>query len=326
MEIAMTQPKLLDQVRAAIRLRHMSPRTEEAYVYWTKRYVLFHRKRHPREMGAEEVRQFLTHLAVEEHVAASTQNQALNALVFLYHAVLQITLPALGEIPRAHRPRRLPTVLNREEVRALLAHLEGPSRLMASLLYGSGLRLFECVTLRVKDVDLTSRIITVRSGKGNRDRRTMLPDSLVEDLRAQITRALALHADDRRAGHGRTTLPDALDRKYPNAAMQPGWQYLFPASHRVFDERTGVERRHHIDESVLQRAVRRGLTGAGIVRHAGPHTLRHSFATHLLEDGYDIRTVQELLGHSDVRTTMIYTHVLNRGTTVRSPLDAVPAG
>jgi len=284
-ERTMTQPKLLDHVRAAIRLRHMSPRTEEAYVYWTKRYVLFHQKRHPREMGAEEIRQFLTHLAVEDHVAASTQNQAFNALIFLYRAVLRIELPAIIDIPRAHRPRRLPTVLSREEVRALLSQLEGTCRLMASLLYGSGLRVFECVTLRVKDVDLKSRIITVRSGKGSKDRRTMLPDSLIEDLRTQMTRTLALHSDDRRAGHGRTTLPDVADRKYPNAALEPGWQYLFPASHRVLDERTGAERRHHIDESVIQRAVRRGLAKAGIIKHAGPHTLRHSFATHLLEDG-----------------------------------------
>ncbi|MEJ5277555.1 MAG: integron integrase [Thermogemmata sp.] len=318
-----SQPKkLLDQVRDAIRLKHYSIRTEEAYVDWIKRFILFHNKRHPKDMGVPEIEAFLTHLAVEKHVSASTQNQALSALLFLYREVLKIELEASIEAVRAVKPKRLPTVLSKDEVRRVIAHLSGPHRLIAQLLYGSGLRLLECLRLRVKDIDFTYRTITVRDGKGQQDRITVLPDSLIAPLREHLKRVKRLHEEDLASGHGAVYLPDALAEKYPNAAHEWGWQYVFPADRLSVDPRSGAVRRHHMDESTVQRAVHAAAKAAGIAKHVSPHTFRHSFATHLLENGYDIRTVQELLGHKDVKTTMIYTHVLQRGgLAVRSPLD-----
>jgi integron integrase len=319
------EPRLFDRVRAAARTRHYSSRTEEAYVDWTRRYVLFHRKRHPAAMGADEVNAFLTHLAVEGRVSASTQAQALSALVFLYRHVLDDPLPWLNEVVRAERRRKLPVVLTREEVRALLGSLEGTARIVASLLYGCGLRLLEALRLRIKDADFGSRLIVVREGKGAKDRRTMLPDSVRDALREQVEVVRRLHRQDLGRGYGAVYLPNALERKYVNAGKEFGWQYLFPSSRLSVDPRSGVWRRHHLDESAVQRAVKEAVRIAGIEKPAGCHTLRHSFATHLLEDGHDIRTIQELLGHADVRTTMIYTHVLQRegGRGVRSPLDGM---
>lgn len=318
----MSQPRLLDRVRDAIRTRHYSIRTEDAYIGWIRRFILFHKKRHPQEMGAAEIREFLTYLAVRQNVAASTQTQALSALVFLYKHILEIDLGDLGEVVRAKKPQKLPLVLNRDETRRLLACLTGTNWLMAGLLYGAGLRLLECLRLRVQDVDFGYRQITVRRGKGEKDRRTMLPDSLVEPLRRQMDLVRHLHERDLAEGFGRVYLPEALSRKYPTAPAQLAWQYLFPAGKRAVDPRSGEMRRHHLHESVLQNAVKEAVRAAGLNKPASCHTLRHSFATHLLEDGYDIRTVQELLGHQDVRTTMIYTHVLNKGGQgVRSPLD-----
>jgi integron integrase len=314
---------LLDQLRDRLRLRHYSLRTEQAYVHWVKRYILFHGKRHPAEMGKAEVEAFLTHLAVERHVAASTQTQALSALLFLYKEVLSVELPWLSELTRAKRPARLPTVLTREEVRLLLRCVDDPTlALVIRLLYGTGMRLLEALRLRVKDVEFARREILVRDGKGGKDRVTMLPASLVEPLQAHLRVVRAQHAADLRMGHGEVWLPDALAVKYPNAVRDWGWQYVFPAAAFSVDPRSGAVRRHHLDEKRVQRAVRRAAQRAGLVKPVSPHTLRHSFATHLLEGGYDIRTVQELLGHSDVSTTMIYTHVLNRGGRgVVSPLD-----
>jgi integron integrase len=315
-------PKLLDRVRHACRVRHFSRRTEDAYHAWAERFIRFHKIRHPETMAEPEVNAFLTHLAVERSVAASTQNQALCALLFLYDAVLRRPLDQLN-IVRAARPKRLPVVLTRGEVDRLLGELEGSPRLVCLLLYGSGLRLFEALGLRVKDMDPERKEIRVRDGKGGKDRVTMIPTALVDALRDQLDRARSVHRADVAAGFGRVSLPTALARKYPNAATDPGWQYVFPASVRCVDDRDGLEKRHHLHESVIQRAVRAAVSRLGLTKHATPHTLRHAFATHLLEDGYDIRTVQELLGHADVETTMIYTHVLNRGGRgVRSPLDA----
>ena len=312
----------LDQVRQVIRLRHLSIRTEDAYLSTVKRFLLFHGKAHPAELGPAEVRAYLSHLATEQHVAASTQNVARNAILFVYKEVLGFdTLPLDGIAP-AKRPQRLPAVLTRAEVRSLLAHLDGTPLLMASLLYGAGLRLMDCVRLRVKDVDLAMSQITVRDGKGQKDRVTMLPQSLTDPLTRHRARVRALYDQDLAAGHADVYLPDALDRKYPNAGREWAWQWLFPAKTLSSDPRTGKTRRHHLGEENLQRAVKKAMAAAGITKAASCHTLRHSFATHLLEDGYDIRTVQELLGHADVRTTMIYTHVLNKGgRAVRSPLD-----
>ena len=315
-------PKLLDQVRAKIRLKHYSIRTEQTYVDWVKRFVIFHGKRHPAEMGAMEVEAFLTHLAVEGRVSASTQNQAKSALLFLYREVLGSELPWLDQVEKAKAPQRLPVVLTRAEVQALLSRLEGVPWLVASLLYGSGLRIMECLRLRVKDVDFSRREILVRDGKGFKDRVTMLPAALLQPLRDHLLRVRRLHEDDLAAGGGQVYLPYALERKYPGAAAEWMWQYVFPASSLSVDPRSGVVRRHHVQDQGVQRAVRQALRDAGLAKPATPHTLRHSFATHLLEGGYDIRTVQELLGHADVRTTMIYTHVLNRGGHgVTSPLD-----
>jgi integron integrase len=314
--------RLLDQMRNVLRLKHMSFRTEEAYIHWIKRFILFHDKRHPKDISAQEIRDFLTHLAVHDHVAASTQNGALNAVLFLYRHVLKLPLPALQDIERAKRPRRVPTVFAREEVQAVLAQLSGMPRLMANLLYGAGLRLMECVRLRVKDVDFAYHQITVRDGKGAQDRVTMLPQSVEAALQRHLTKVKVLHEEDLLEGYGEVYLPYAFARKDPEAGKAWVWQYVFPAAKRSLDPRAGIVRRHHVSETVLQKAVKDAIQRAGIQKRGSCHTLRHSFATHLLENGYDIRTVQELLGHKDVSTTMVYTHVLQRGgKAVRSPLD-----
>jgi integron integrase len=316
------KPRLLDQVRAALRQRHYSPRTEEAYVGWIRRFILFHRKRHPAEMGAAEVECFLSSLATDRRVAASTQNQALAALLFLYGQVLGVDLPWLEGLVRARRPARLPVVLSRVEVQAVLQQRQGTPRLMTLLLYGAGLRLLECCSLRVKDVDFGANQIVVRSGKGDRDRAALLPAGVRDELTLHLRRVRSQHDADLRLGAGSVALPHALARKYPNAGREWAWQWVFPATRTYVDRATGQRRRHHLHESVVQRAVHDAVRAAGITKPASCHTLRHSFATHLLEGGYDIRTVQTLLGHKDVSTTMIYTHVLNRGPQgVRSPLD-----
>ena len=315
-------PRLLDVVRDAIRRRHYSLRTEQSYVHWIRRFIYFSGRRHPRELGAPEVTGFLNHLARERNVAASTQNQALSALLFLYREALQTPLPWLDDLERAQRPARLPTVLTAVEVRRLLAGMRGTRWLMASLLYGAGLRLRECLTLRVKDVDFGYRQIMVRDGKGARDRVTMLPAPLAEPLKRQIAGAREVHERDLAAGYGTVELPNALSRKYPRAQYELGWQFVFPSHRLSRDPRSGALRRHHLYENYLTRGVKRAARAAGIVKPVSCHTLRHSFATHLLESGYDIRTVQELLGHADVSTTMIYTHVLNKGGRgVTSPLE-----
>ena len=315
-------PRLLDRVRNTIRARHYSPKTEKTYVAWVRRYVMFHRKRHPSEMGEDEVRSFLSWLAVERRVSASTQNQALSALLFLYREVLGEPIGWIENIAPAKRSTHLPVVLTPTEVRSLLDKLNGTSWLMASVMYGAGLRLMECCRLRVKDMDFECGEITVRDGKGQKDRVTMLPGSLKEPLRVHITKVRERHERDLAAGTGTVALPGALERKYPSAAKEWGWQWVFPASRFYTDRETGELRRHHRHESVLQRDVKAAARRAGIAKPASCHTLRHSFATHLLESGTDIRTIQELLGHSDVTTTMIYTHVLNKGGLgVRSPLD-----
>lgn len=317
-----TPKKLLDQVRDAFRLKHYSYRTEQAYTDWIKRYILFHQKRHPKEMGAAEILAFLTHLAVERNLSASTQNQALSALLFLYRHVLNIEIEFPTDIIRGEKSKTLPTVLTHAEVLAVINRMSGVTKLMTQLLYGSGLRLMECLRLRVKDIDLGNRQIVVRDGKGEDDRRTLLPSSIVPDLRLHLQSVFSVHQSDLQAGFGEVYLPYALARKYPNAAREFIWQYIFPASTRSIDPTSKKIMRHHADPSVLQKAIRQAAKAAGIQKPVSPHTFRHSFATHLLEAGYDIRTVQELLGHKDVKTTMIYTHVLNRGPkAVRSPLD-----
>jgi integron integrase len=318
-------PKLLQQVRDRCRTLHYSLRTEDTYVHWIKRFILFHGKRHPRDMGSVEVGAFLSHLALDLNVAAATQNLALAAVLFLYREVLEQDLAWIKDVTRAKKSRRLPTVLTQREVGALLAALEvDTASLIVRLLYGTGMRLMEAIRLRVKDVELQSRQITVREGKGGKDRITMLPDRLVEPLRAQIKWRRELYQTDLKAGRADVWMPDALARKYPKAGSEWAWQYVFPAEGFSTDPRSGAVRRHHINEQQVQRAVKRAALTAKLAKPCSPHTLRHSFATHLLESGYDIRTVQELLGHSDVSTTMIYTHVLNRGGKgVRSPLDAL---
>jgi integron integrase len=315
-------PRLLERVRAALRTRRYSPRTEKAYVGWIRRFILFHGKRHPDGMGEIEMGAFLSSLASEAKVSASTQNQALSALLFLYQEVLGRKVAWLGDLVHAKRPATVPVVLTRGEVRALLAALGGPEWLVASLLYGGGLRLLEALQLRVKDLDLERRELVVRRGKGQKDRRTVLPGVLVEPLRQHLSRVKVQHDDDLRRGLGAVVVPDALARKYPSSPTDWSWHWVFPATRTYTDRDTGQILRHHLHESVIQRAVRGAAAAAGISKPATPHTLRHSFATHLLESGYDIRTIQELLGHKDVSTTMIYTHVLNRGAGgVRSPLD-----
>ena len=316
------KPRLLEATRQVLRRLHYSRRTEEAYILWIRKFIYWSGKRHPGMLGATEVSAFLSHLAVERNVAAATQNQALSALVFLYRQVLEKDLPWLDDMVRAKRPVRLPVVLSREEVSALLGQLQGTHWLMASLLYGAGLRLMECLRLRVKDVDFAYRQILVRDGKGGKDRVSMLPEGSLQALQKQLGHAKRLHEFDLREGFGETHLPYALARKYPKAGFEWGWQYVFPSTKRSADPEDGAIRRHHLDQSVLSRALKEAKRRAGLTKHISSHVLRHSFATHLLQSGYDIRTVQELLGHSDVKTTMIYTHVLNRGGRgVRSPLD-----
>lgn len=317
-----SSPRLLDQVRDRLRTKHYSLRTETAYVDWIKRFILFHRKQHPRDLGGTEIAAFLTDLAVNRNVAASTQNQALAALLFLYREVLAVDVPWLKDVVRAKRPKRLPTVLTSAEVQTLIEHIDGSMQLMVRLLYGSGMRLMELVRLRVKDVDFTRREVVIRDGKGAKDRVTMLPQALVEPLRAHLRIRREVFDRDTAAGRSKVWLPDALAVKYPSAPSEWAWQYVFVAASTWVDPRSGERRRHHVDEGQIQRHVRLAAQRAGIHKPVSPHVLRHSFATHLLENGYDIRTVQELLGHEDVSTTMIYTHVLNRGGRgVVSPLD-----
>ncbi|MGH8693663.1 MAG: integron integrase [Burkholderiales bacterium] len=315
----------MQQVRHRLRAKHYSLRTEETYVHWIKRYILFHGKKHPTEMGVSEVEAFLSHLAVELNVAASTQNLALAAILFLYRDVLEIELPWLRDVTRAKKPQRLPTVLTRREMESLLSALDTDSTaLVVRLLYGTGMRLMEGLRLRIKDIELEQRQITVRDGKGGKDRVTVLPDKLLEPLRAHLAVRRSVFERDRLAGKASVWMPEGLVRKYPKAETDWAWQYVFAADGFSADPRSGKIRRHHINEQQVQRAVKRAATTARIAKPVSPHVLRHSFATHLLESGYDIRTVQELLGHSDVSTTMIYTHVLNRGGKgVRSPLDAL---
>lgn len=320
-------PKLLERVRDALQVRRRSPRTIEVYTAWVRRYVQFHGVRHPATMGAAEVSAFLTDLAVRGRVAASTQNQALAALLFLYRYVLAAPLPPIENVTMARRPQRLPSVLARDEVRALLAEMQGDARLVALVLYGGGLRLLEGLRLRVKDLDLERAVLTVRAGKGAKDRVSVLPRSAVPALRAHLARVRAQHALDLRGGAGHVELPDALRRKLPAASRAWEWQWVFPATRQYVDRVTGERRRHHLHETVVQREVSAAARRLGIPRRVTCHTLRHSFATHLLEDGYDIRSIQELLGHTDVRTTMIYTHVLNRGgRVVNSPADGMGLG
>ncbi len=317
-------PKILDQLRSAVTTRHMSERTYDAYAHWIKRYCRYHKLRHPVEMAEPEVNAFLTHLAVEEKVSASTQNQALSALLFLYNAILKKNLGALGEVIRAHRPKRLPVVLSKDEVKKLFLHLNNQYRLAAMLMYGTGLRINECLMLRVQDIDMAKFEITVRRGKGNKDRRTMLPEILVPHLKEHLKKVKNIHDMDLADGWGRVILPDALAAKYPNAAKEWKWQWVFPQLNRWRCNETNTQGRHYIDETILQRNFKLAVQAAGITKHATPHCLRHSFATHLLENGYDIRTVQELLGHTSLDTTMIYTHVLNKGGLgVKSPMDSL---
>ena len=321
--VSQDSPKLLDQLRAELRLRHYSIRTEEVYVDWSRRFILFHEKRHPKTMGVAEVTAFLTYLAVERTVSSSTQNQAKSALLFLYREILKIQLPWLDEVVAAKVFKRLPVVLTQVETRRLLEAMSGTMGLISSLLYGTGMRLLEGLRLRVKDVEFSRREIIVREGKGNKDRVTVLPENLVLPLKAHLEKVKTLHERDLDAGFGEVYLPNALAVKYLNAPRAWGWQFVFPSAVRSLDPRTGIERRHHVYDASVQRAVREAAKLANIHKPVTPHVLRHSFATHLLQAGYDIRTVQELLGHKDVQTTMIYTHVLNRGGRgVVSPLDA----
>ena len=316
------EPRLLERVRQALRVRHMSLKTEKAYLHWIRRYILHHGKRHPLEMGETEINAFLTYLAVEGKVSASTQTQALCSLLFLYRTVLDKEVGELEGLVRARRRRKLPVVLSPEEVKKIFFHLAGVDRLFLSLLYGTGMRLTECLRLRVKDTDFAYDQITVRDGKGAKDRVTMLPASLKVDLLEHLKKVKHLHDKDLREGHGQTQLPYALARKYPRAAGEWGWQFVFPAPSLYRDSQSGERRRHHLHERSIQRSFQEARRKAGIVKLATCHTLRHSFATHLLINGYDIRTLQELLGHKSVKTTMIYTHVLNRGGRgVRSPVD-----
>lgn len=316
------KPKLLQQVRDTLRAKHYSYKTEKAYVHWIKRFILFHNKRHPTEMGEKEIREFINHLAVKENVSASTQNQALCAIIFLYKHVLKKDIGDLGEIVWAKKPRRIPVVFTKKEAKAVLDHLTGRNWIMANLLYGAGLRLSECLQLRVKDIDFEYNQITVRNSKGNKDRVTVLPEIIKKPLLEHLKRVKKLHEEDLQNGFGAVYLPYALERKYPNAAKEWGWQYVFPATQISKDPITGIRRRHHIYETVLQKAVKQAIQKAGISKHASCHTFRHSFATHLIQDGHDIRTVQELMGHEDISTTQIYTHVIKKGGLgVTSPAD-----
>jgi len=320
--VLMSSEKLLERTHRILRRKHYAYRTEQRYLAWIRRFIFFHSKRHPIQMGKAEIEAFLIHLAVKEKVAASTQNQALNALLFLYRHVLDIPIDFPLSSVRARRPKRMPTVLSKEEVMRLLPCIEGTYQLMARLLYGSGLRVSECVRLRVKDVDFDQRHLAVRDGKGARDRITLLPESVILLLKDHMKRTRRIHQRDMRQGYGSVYLPYALTRKYPEAPRQWIWQYIFPSSQLSTDPRSGQTQRHHLSTSTLQRAVRQAVKLSGIEKRVTCHTLRHSFATHLLENGSDIRTVQDLLGHKDVKTTMIYTHVLKRGPlAAQSPLD-----
>ena len=317
----MPKTKLLDEVRKVIRLRHYSPKTEESYVNWIRKYVLYHNKKHPRDMGEKEIRDYLNYLSLTQNVSYSTQNQALNAIIFLYKNVIKKELGNLN-FEKAKRVKHIPVVLSKNEVELILNQLEGIVKLIVSLLYGSGLRLNECLSIRIKDVDVDYMQIIIRDGKGGKDRRTMIPGSLINQLKKQIEKVKQIHTSDLKCCGGFTDLPYALEKKYPNANKQFGWQYLFPASKQIYVPKTKRKHRHHLHEATIQRAVKSAVSKAELVKQVSPHTFRHSFATHLLENGYDIRTVQELMGHKDVRTTMVYTHVLNKGVMgVRSPLD-----
>jgi len=318
------KPRLLDQVRGVIRCKHYSIRTEQTYIDWIKRYIYFHNKQHPEDMGERHISAFLTHLAVNRKVASSTQNQALCALVFLYREVLKKEMGDFENLIRAKKPQKLPVVFTREEVRQVLLQMDGFHWLMGQLLYGAGLRVMECVRLRAKDIDFGYGQIVVRNGKGQKDRVTMLPEIIRDDLQRHLQKVRKIHETDLKAGFGAVYLPYALERKYKNANRSWSWQYVFPATRRSIDPRSGIERRHHISENVPQRAVRKAIRNCGLTKAGSCHSLRHSFATHLIEEGYDIRTVQELLGHKDVSTTMIYTHVLNKGGKgVQSPGDTL---
>jgi integron integrase len=315
--------KLLDQYREQIRIKQYSPRTEKTYIQWVREYILFHNKRHPKEMGTPEINQFITHLVVERKASASTQNQAVSAILFLYRYVLNIQLKGEAlEFIRPKKGKRVPNVLSKQEAKAVISQLTGASKLMTQIMYGGGLRILECLRLRVKDIDFENHRIIIYDGKGGDDRVTMLPDSIIQPLKEQILYVKALHQKDIADGYGAVTMPFALDKKIPNANKELNWQYLFPASNRYTDPETGITTRYHIHETVLQRAIREAVKAIKLQKRVTPHTFRHSFATHLLQAGYDIRTVQELLGHKDVKTTMIYTHVLQRGANaVKSPLD-----
>lgn len=315
--------KLLDQVSDAIRIKHYSFRTEKTYVEWIKRFILFHNKRHPKEMGADEIQAFIAHLATERTVSASTQNQALSAVMFLYRHVLKKDVDIPSDSFRAQKSKTLPVVLTQQEALAVIKNMTGVAQLMTKILYGSGIRLAECLRLRVKDIDFGNRQIMVRDGKGEDDRATILPDSVIPPLEAHLKTVQAIHQKDLKDGFGETSLPYALSKKYPSAAKEWMWQYVFPASVRSVDPVSKRTKRHHLDPSVLQKAIRQSALSIGLTKPVTPHTFRHAFATHLLQSGYDIRTIQELLGHKDVKTTMIYTHVLQRGgLAVKSPLDA----
>ncbi|MBT3016979.1 MAG: integron integrase [Candidatus Thiodiazotropha sp. (ex Clathrolucina costata)] len=319
---AVKKPMLLEVVRQRLRLRHYSIRTEKSYIHWIRRFVRFHNRRHPKELGKQEIEAFLTHLAVDRKVSASTQNQAFNALLFLYREVLELKMPQLDSVRRAKKPKQLPTVLSPDEVRQVLSHLDGKYWIAANLLYGSGLRLLECLRLRVQDIDFNLAQIMVRGGKGNKDRCTILPASVIDPLQEHLEKLRTIHSQDLEKGLGRVYLPVALDRKYPNASKELCWQFVFPASRYVADRDTGHQVRFHLHEKALQRAIKSAVRQSDISKRATAHTLRHSFATHLLQRGADIRTIQALLGHKDVNTTMIYTHVIQKGGMgVRSPLD-----
>ncbi len=318
----MASSKLLDEIRNVLRVKNYSYRTEKTYIHWIKKFILFHNKKHPLQMGEIEISQYVNFLAINQKVSASTQNQALCALLFLYKKVLRKEIGRLKNLHWAKKPKKLPVVFTREEAKKVLLHLQGKYWLVASLLYGSGLRLMEALTLRVKDLDFAYQRISIHDGKGHKDRVSMLPAALVAPLQRHLKCVKVIHDKDLKEGFGRVKLPKALNRKYPNADREWGWQYVFPATTRFFDPEDKIHRRHHLHDTAVQRAIRDAIRKAGIAKHGSSHTFRHSFATHLLERGYDIRTVQELLGHNDVRTTMVYTHVLNRGGMgATSPLD-----
>lgn len=317
----MPEPKLLDKVRTELRSKHYSRKTEVAYTNWIKRFVLFHNKRHPKDMGADEIKLFVDNLVTNHHVSSATQNQALQGILFLYKNILSKDVGWIENIKRSSRVKHLPVVLSKKEVEKVFKNLDGTNKIIVSLLYGSGLRLAEALKLRIKDIDFDYKQILVRDGKGEKDRHTILPDSVIPDLKKHLNRVYLNHKEDLKRGKGETILPYALKKKYPKAGKEFGWQYAFPADKFIRDKESSLTFRWHIHESTIQRAVKEAVKKAGLSKSASPHTFRHSFATHLLENGYDIRTIQELLGHNSIKTTMIYTHVLNRGLGVKSPLD-----